>query len=508
MTIKQLDLETHQMQSNLQFNMLNRLKTGNIITDSIITIIIGTFVTVLFSNIQTLLNFSNWSYFVNRFYSKIKSWYYYYLYHETKIITKTVTIDYLTENKKINNLYKSVDWYLSTKLDNNLNEPHMIFSYEDDITEYTDLDKLIINKRITNDKYKKIIFNDHQISYILSKNLISVYTDKERKKENHTITLETKVTNDKVNILDEFCSYCLTEYTNSKKRNKWEQKIFVNNVEGKWNSQKSNNRRKIDTVILKNNMIQKIKSDIDDFINSEDWYFDRDIPYTLGYLFYGEPGTGKTSTIKAISNYTKRDIHYLMLNNIKDDNQLLDLLREIKFDTTILVIEDVDCMTKIIKTRKEESVNEELQKRLDELENKMDKDYLQKRKQSSQLTLSGLLNALDGVFNSDGRIMIMTTNHPQVLDKALIRPGRIDRRIHFDYCNIEQIKDIYKMMYCQECNTDLDNKLNNKYSPAEITSLFLKYKNNPEEAMLNIDNIDEENIVYEKKKFNSNIYLS
>jgi hypothetical protein len=46
-----------------------------------------------------------------------------------------------------------------------------------------------------------------------------------------------------------------------------------------------------------------------------------------------------------------------------------------------------------------------------------------------QLTLSGLLNVLDGVVDTPGRILIMTTNHPEMLDPALIRPGRIDKKI-------------------------------------------------------------------------------
>merc|ERR1712096_347001 len=49
------------------------------------------------------------------------------------------------------------------------------------------------------------------------------------------------------------------------------------------------------------------------------------------------------------------------------------------------------------------------------------------------LNLSGLLNVLDGVVDSPGRILVMTTNYPQKLDPALIRPGRINKRIHLSY---------------------------------------------------------------------------
>lgn len=49
--------------------------------------------------------------------------------------------------------------------------------------------------------------------------------------------------------------------------------------------------------------------------------------------------------------------------------------------------------------------------------------------QKDRLSLAGLLNVLDGVVDTPGRIVIMTTNHPEMLDPALVRPGRIDKKI-------------------------------------------------------------------------------
>ena len=67
------------------------------------------------------------------------------------------------------------------------------------------------------------------------------------------------------------------------------------------------------------------------------------------YFFF--PGTGKTSMIKELSNYCKRYIHYLILNETKSYNELFELFKQINYKETILVIEDIDCMTKIIKYR-------------------------------------------------------------------------------------------------------------------------------------------------------------
>ena len=87
------------------------------------------------------------------------------------------------------------------------------------------------------------------------------------------------------------------------------------------------------------------------FLNSEEWYQHRDIPYTRGYLFYGHPGTGKTSMIKGLSLFSKRHIHYLMLNEVETDTQLVELIKSINYKETILVIEDIDAMLNVVKSR-------------------------------------------------------------------------------------------------------------------------------------------------------------
>ena len=120
-----------------------------------------------------------------------------------------------------------------------------------------------------------------------------------------------------------------------------------------------------------------IKEDVEFFLKSEKWYEDRDVPYTRGYLFYGHPGTGKTSMIKALSLHCKRHIHFLILSNVESDAQLLDLLSKINYKETVLVIEDIDC---IFEDRK-----------IGDGEN--------------MVTLQGLLNCLDGFTTVEGTIL-------------------------------------------------------------------------------------------------------
>jgi SpoVK/Ycf46/Vps4 family AAA+-type ATPase len=153
------------------------------------------------------------------------------------------------------------------------------------------------------------------------------------------------------------------------------------------------------------------------------------------------------------------------------------------------VIEDIDCMTDIIqqRTKKNDKVTEEQKMPTIVINTGMpcdrgmscDKDD----KKSGKLTLSGLLNALDGVFDKDKRILIMTTNHSEILDDALIRPGRIDRNFLFDNCDKDQVKKLYEMFFEKECNKTLIERIDDKkYSPATLVGLFLRHIDKPDKS--------------------------
>lgn len=509
---------TQHLRTTLQFNLLSQFSTGNPIIDGMIQAIIWSIIGSIVMNIQNIFRISFFKYYFDKLIRGIKYIFYKYVRKKEEVINKEVIVDYITDKKKINRLYEALDWYISTRLQvDYIKETPLNLSFEEDPENCTtnNVDELNLNKRITQNKYKSFKYKEQKIYYLLNKNLITVYADQERKRENYSIILNTKIKADcETDILDEFCKYCLSEYIKHIRPDKWTQKIYTNDKTGKWTPQDSNNKRKIDTVILKNNDLDDIKDDIEDFVESKEWYHDRDVPYTRGYLFYGNPGTGKTSLLKGISTFTKRHMHYLILNNVQNDEQLLQLLNGIKYEETILIIEDIDCMTDIIQDRKKKQDDgigkDDIQKIIKEEIGKIKNDnrinnFNESHNDNSDLTLSGLLNAIDGIFNNDGRIMVMTTNHPEVLDEALIRPGRIDRKILFDNCNREQIINIYKMMFD---NLDDDNlyKLNEieegKYSPAEITSLFLRFKNKPKEALNNLHLIEKDPLVGKKKLFN------
>ncbi len=463
--VAQGDLNLNNLQSVLQFQVLNKvmsnmsfLQSGNPMIDTAITTLmqtlIITLVSVFVSKMGSIYNFSTtfalssvyWVLNVLKlglFYglNKVKS----KIFKGKKVIKKinrTVDIPYITDNRQINELYKAVFWYLTNDSDIDYNlEPYLQYVFDKKITSENKekiMRDLSIHKILTKEKTKTIKYKNYDITYSLSTELITVYTDKDRKRENFKVTLTTKVDEiDKNDVLEEFCQHSLTEYINNLTSSSWYQKLYTN-VNGEWVATQSNNSRKLDTIILKNKLKDDIKNDIQLFLNSEEWYKERDIPYTRGYMFYGYPGTGKTSMIKGLSLYSKRHIHSLILSDVKSDTELMNLLKNINYKETILVIEDIDATLSIVKSRDIENKKHNHKK---DDSNKDDNDDSEKKKKetNSSVSLSGLLNAIDGVFTCYGRILVLTTNHPEVLDSALIRPGRIDSKYLFDNCDKKQI---------------------------------------------------------------------
>lgn len=178
--------------------------------------------------------------------------------------------------------------------------------------------------------------------------------------------------------------------------------------------------RSLRSVILDGNQAEALLADIREFLNTREWYQEIGVPYRRGYLLYGPPGNGKTSLVKALAGELCLSVYLLMLSDPDtNDNRINDLLARVP-ERSILLLEDVDCAF----TQRKRSGGK-----------------------SGGVTFSGLLNAIDGVASVDGRILIMTTNHMDRLDPALIRPGRADVKLFLGNATSEQAERLFERFF-------------------------------------------------------------
>jgi hypothetical protein len=227
------------------------------------------------------------------------------------------------------------------------------------------------------------------------------------------------------------------------------------------------------------------------FLNNKGWYDAKGIPHTLGFMFHGEPGCGKTSTIKAIANVGRRHIINIHLSEIKSKEQLSHLFfndeinvwdngkterYNIPVSERMYVIEDIDAMGDTVLRREWKKPEAPKKVELDV--------YGEIKEEENPIDLSFLLNLLDGTLESEGRILAITTNFPDRIDRALIRPGRIDMIINFKKCSLAIVKQMTNSFYDKSFEDTRFNKtLDYKWSPAEINQILFRNIKNSQAAI-------------------------
>ncbi len=226
--------------------------------------------------------------------------------------------------------------------------------------------------------------------------------------------------------------------------------------------------------------VSELKERMDLFVNHPEWYQERGIPHSLGILLHGIPGAGKTSTIKAIARDTGRHIFNLSLRAYTTQKQLMNLFfnetvavrtgtgaqqqtYNIPLNQRIYVIEDIDCLTDIVYDRKRQ------QEQASGSNGSGASTVAAAGAGSDAINLGFLLNLLDGVLETPGRILVITTNYPERLDKALVRPGRIDVKIQFTWASRELICEMMENFYGGRVEIEeIPPALEGVLSPAEV----------------------------------------
>ncbi|KAK4603931.1 hypothetical protein RGQ29_012445 [Quercus rubra] len=204
-----------------------------------------------------------------------------------------------------------------------------------------------------------------------------------------------------------------------------QRKLYTNNPTQNWGGYKSGKWSHVafehpstfDTLAMDSKKKEQIMNDLTKFSQGKEYYKKIGKAWKRGYLLYGPPGTGKSSMIAAMADFLKYDIYDLELT------------------TSLIVIEDIDCSLQLTGQRK---------KKKEKVKDEENKDPIKEEEEesNSKVTLSGLLNFIDGIWSATGgeRIIVFTTNYVEKLDPALIRRGRMDKHIELSYCSFEAFK--------------------------------------------------------------------
>lgn len=234
---------------------------------------------------------------------------------------------------------------------------------------------------------------------------------------------------------------------------------------GDWVRTRLGNNRPLSSVILKAGQSEEILGDIQEFFASRPRYVELGIPWRRGYLLHGPPGTGKTSLVTALASELHLNVCALSLASpVVSDEKIYALLAGIPV-RSLLLIEDVDAF------------------------------FDQRRQTSAQvkLSFSGFLNALDGVASQEGTILFMTSNHPERLDPALVRAGRIDQKFELGHCDADQLKRLFLKFFKDEVAAE---QFAQRYSGEQLSAATVQARlmtlDSPATALVKFPQFDSE----------------
>ncbi|KAL6581570.1 hypothetical protein OROMI_007493 [Orobanche minor] len=267
--------------------------------------------------------------------------------------------------------------------------------------------------------------------------------------------------NDKRRILVPYLQHIHQAFDEIEQKRR-EVRLFVNAENeqqrcGGWRSTPFTHPATVETIVMDEDLKKRIKSDLENFLKSRQYYHRLGRVWKRSYLLYGSAGTGKSTFVAAMAKFINYDIYEINLQKVQNDADLKCLLLQTT-KKSILVIEDLD-------------------RYLDE-------------KSTAAISLSGILNFMDGIFSScgDERLMVFTANSKENVCACALRPGRVDVHVYFPLCDFNAFRNLanshlglrdHKLF--QQVEEVLQN--GGALSPAEICEIMISNRGSPSRAL-------------------------
>ena len=260
--------------------------------------------------------------------------------------------------------------------------------------------------------------------------------------------------------------------------------------------------------------LELIRTRVEKFKNDRDWYDKRGQTWTLGILLYGPPGCGKTCIAKAIANYLDRHIVSTGFSIIEGKRQLKALFYDehllveqsnnrgtttmvVPIEDRIFLVEDCDAGGNSVIMRRDKARKNKLSLESQRPQSGIVPGYGSSEPDTTNdLDLDTVLNVLDGVLETPGRVVIFTSNYPDEIDQAIMRPGRIDLVVKLDRITngplVEMFRNFYDLEFVDrnKLPQDIFDVTDRKWTPAEAIQIMFRSMDDPAKAAASLCELD------------------